>query len=248
MRNVVAENKTVAGAEGNMGIKLSGVSGFVLLTLSAIFPAATAQQHFDSSPARSPGRWSADEASGQTQSQVSALTREGLVNFTISGTVTKIDDGDSIGIEGVGGARFIIRMSDIDTPEISHQAFTPRDCPCSPLPYRPGQSGGQAAKQSLTQLVSVGGKVRAECYEMDQYGRAVCHVFNGPVNLNLEQIKRGWGWTPSRSQWIRDPDSKPAEVAARSAKLGAWGLANQVSPDIWRRDCWRNGNCEGAEN
>lgn len=234
--------------ERDIGIKPNGVYALALLVLSAFWPAATAQQLVDFPLTRSPGQWFPDDGGRQNHAQVSALGREGLVNFSISGIVTKIDDGDSLGIEGVGGARFNIRLSDMDTPEISHQAFTPRDCPCSPLPYRPGQPGGQAAKQSLIELVSVGGKVRAECYEMDQYGRAVCHVFNGAVNLNLEQIKRGWGWTPSRSQWIRDPDSKPAEAGARNAKLGAWGLANQVSPDVWRRDCWRSGNCQGAEN
>jgi micrococcal nuclease len=174
--------------------------------------------------------------------------RASAVNFTLTATVSAMEDGDTVTLEGNNKARFVIRFSDIDTPEVAHKAFTPRDCQCKPIPFRPGQPGGKSAKQSLEALVAVGDKVTAECYEMDQYGRAVCHVFKAGVNLNLEQIKRGWGWLPSKAEWVRDPQSEPAEVAARKAKLGAWALPNQVSPAEWRKDCWIDGKCDGAEN
>jgi endonuclease YncB( thermonuclease family) len=174
-------------------------------------------------------------------------TRQERVNFTLNGEVTAIEDGDTITLQGVQN-KFRIRFSDMDTPETAHDPFTPPGCRCNPLPYRPGQPGGLAARASLLEMLKLGDAVRAECYEMDDYGRAVCHVFKGATNLNLEQIRRGWGWLATKSKWIRDPDSAPAEDQARSSRVGAWALPNQVHPDTWRRQCWREAtDCSNAE-
>lgn len=193
-----------------------------------------------------------EEDLGIERSDPSFLTapssREALVNFTMVGTVKSIDDGDTIDIVGKGQARFVIRLSDIDTPEVSHKPFIDNDCSCNGSPFRPGQTGGRAATESLQQLLAVGDEVRVECYEPDPYGRFACHVFKGALNLNLEQIKKGWGWLPTKAIWVRDPASKKAENDARAAKRGAWGLPNQITPNDWRRQCWDAGKCDGAEN
>jgi hypothetical protein len=84
--------------------------------------------------------------------------------------------------------------------------------------------------------------------ELDDYGRSVCHIFKGATNIHLEMIRKGWGWLPDRREWIRDEASFAAEKAARSAGLGAWGLADQQSPSRWRHRCWRGGECDGAVN
>jgi micrococcal nuclease len=217
-----------------MRLRAANVTSIVsLLSLSA---AAYGQALYDFPPADGP------------TVGIAAPARAALVNFSITAPVVAIEDGDTVTLEGKSKARFIVRFSDIDTPEVSHKAFTPRDCKCNPIPFRPGQPGGKRAKAVLETLVSVGDTVTAECYEMDQYGRAVCHIFKGSTNLNLEQIKSGWGWLPSKAEWVRDPDSKPAEDGARAAKLGAWGLPNQVSPAEWRKSCWIDGKCDGQEN
>lgn len=213
---------------------------FVLL-LSPV--TASSQTLFDFPP-----DFTAEAPNDPTIANVRNGDRPSAVNFTLTATVAAMEDGDTVTLEGNNKARFIIRFSDIDTPEVAHKAFTPRDCQCKPIPFRPGQPGGKSAKQALEALVAVGDKVTAECYEMDQYGRAVCHVFKAGVNLNLEQIKKGWGWLPSKAEWVRDPQSGPAEDAARKAKLGAWALQNQVSPAEWRKGCWIDGKCDGAEN
>ncbi len=174
--------------------------------------------------------------------------REDSVNFQIAGKVRSITDGDTIALTGRRNVRFVIRLSDLDTPETSHHAFTPRDCKCGPVPFRPGQTGGQKATEALQNLLAVGDDVVAECYELDDYGRSVCHVFKGATNINLEMIRKGWGWLPDRREWIREEASFAAEKAARSAGLGAWGLADQQSPSTWRHRCWRGGECDGAVN
>ena len=174
--------------------------------------------------------------------------RSAQVLFGIEGRVESVEDGDTIRIQTAAGVRSTVRFSDIDTPETYHGAFTPANCNgCEPIPERLGQPGGQGARDSLLALISTGDQVRAECYERDPYDRVVCHVFRGAINLNLEQVRRGWGWLPNNDLWVRDPESRTAEQAARAARLGAWGLAGQVAPAEWRRACWREGHCPGAE-
>ena len=136
----------------------------------------------------------------------------------------------------------------MDTPETSHKAWTPRNCSCDPQPFRPGQRGGKEATLELRKMAKPGEAVRAECYELGTYGRPVCHVFKGPINLNLEMIRRGWGWLPSKAAWIRDPRSGPAQAGAKAARRGAWGLPGQIHPREWRVQCWREGKCAGAVN
>ena len=95
--------------------------------------------------------------------------------------------------------------------------------------------------------MSVGDLVTTECYEIDFYGRMVCHIFKGTTIINLEMIKKGWGWLPSKQIWIRDPQSFLEEKIAKEKKIGAWVLNEQISPSQWRKDCWENGKCDGAE-
>jgi endonuclease YncB( thermonuclease family) len=176
------------------------------------------------------------------------VSRESVVNFKIEATIKNIDDGDTITLTGRNLAQFIIRLSDIDTPEIEHKKFTPYSCSCKTIPFRPGQQGGKAATEALKKIISIGDSVSAECYEIDIYGRIVCHIFKDDININLEMIKNGWGWLPQNKAWIRDPNSYKAEELAKQEKKGAWGLPGQVSPRQWRIDCWKNGKCSGSQS
>lgn len=178
---------------------------------------------------------------------IESIPREDLVNFTLDGVVHRISDGDTVVLKGSNGARFPIRMSDIDTPEVEHDEFTPWDCKCKTIPFRPGQPGGIAATDALKSLITTGETVTAECYVLDPYGRMVCHLFKGEINVNLRMIEKGWGWLPDNPDWIRDSQSKVAEINAKNASKGAWGLSNQVSPSEWREQCWDKGECVGAE-
>ena len=189
----------------------------------------------------------------QELTEFAPLERQSLVNFMLDATIKHITDGDTVTLEGEKKTHFTIRLSDMDAPEIEHAEFTPRGCACKTIPFRPGQPGGKAATEALKNLVSVGDSVAAECYEIDRYGRMVCHIFKGKTNINLELIKNGWGWLPRdkgddfKTAWIRDPASYDAERLAKQKALGAWGLPGQASPARWRTDCWNDGKCEGAE-
>jgi endonuclease YncB( thermonuclease family) len=89
--------------------------------------------------------------------------REDSVNYQIEGKVRSITDSDTITLTGRRNVRFVIRLSDLDTPETSQQAFTPRDCKCAPVSFRPGQASGRQATEELQNLLAVGEEVRAEC-------------------------------------------------------------------------------------
>lgn len=171
--------------------------------------------------------------------------RAAKVNFVISGTVAAVEDGDTLTLRGAGGGRFHIRLSDLDAPETAH-ARNPysgrRSCGHAPA-AAPGQAGGEAARAALAQRAPLKALARAECYTVDHYGRAVCHVFVGTTNLNAEQLRGGWAMLASTHAWVRDPASRAAEQAAIQARRGIWAGARPPAPARWRRRCWCQGQC-----
>ena len=176
-------------------------------------------------------------------------SREAKVAFIINrAEITRVEDGDTVTVKASNGAKFVIRLSDIDTPEVSHKGRRDPNNPAVVLPDRPGQRHGKAATDSLLQIAPVGSPASAECYEVDRFGRLVCHLFVGGINANLEQLKRGWAMTPERAEWIRDPESVSAQAGARAARNGIWQDASPMSPADWRRLCWRDGRCTGVQD
>ncbi len=173
--------------------------------------------------------------------------RERSVNFTLAGTVVQVEDGDTLTLVAAKDARFVVRLSDFDAPEIFHRRGPDRACPGRMLPDRPGQPLGRAARDSLASLAA-GRQARAECYEIDRFGRPVCHVFVAGANVNLAQIERGWGMLSDRPDWVRDPASRTAEAQARSRGAGVWAAADPVHPGTWREQCWGRGECTGADS
>ena len=181
-----------------------------------------------------------------TCATVSALdARTAKVNFTIAGSIVAIEDGDTLTLRGTGGGRFRIRLSDLDAPEVEH-ANNPyrQQGRCQRAPRRAaGQAGGEAAREALRRRAPRKAAARAECYTIDRYGRPVCHVFVGATNLNLEQLRDGWGMLLAKPSWQRDPASAAAEQSARSARRGIWAGAKPQRPDDWRAQCWCRAEC-----
>jgi micrococcal nuclease len=178
--------------------------------------------------------------------RMNGASRKDSIVFVVEGTIGAVQDGDSLRVDTEAGPRFYLRMSDMDTPEVFHAARSGSSCPCLEPEDQPGQPLGAAATDSLKELAPVGSGARAECYEIDRYGRAVCHVFVGQTNTNLEQIRRGWGMLPSRPEWIRDPDSRTAQQQAEHARRGVWAEADPIHPADWRQQCWGEGTCPGG--
>ena len=136
----------------------------------------------------------------------------------LTGRVVSIPDGDTVYLEQ-RGVKHKIRLSQIDAPETRHGK-------------KSGQPFGEAAQQSLAQLIGEGA-VRATCRrEKDAYGRNLCTLWRGEVDLNREQVKRGMAWV-YRDYAYRFPYYL-SEWEARQKRLGLWKQDNPQAPWDWR--------------
>jgi micrococcal nuclease len=105
-----------------------------------------------------------------------------------------------------------VRLVQIDAPEVEE-----REC------Y------GVAARTLLRRLAPPGTTVRVEADprldQVDRYGRLLRYLFRGPVNLNLELVRRGaatvWFYRHDRGRYAGA--LLRAAQAARAAGRGLWG-------------------------
>ena len=95
----------------------------------------------------------------------------GAVPDVIPGTVTRINDGDSLVIE-TGSAEIEVRLMGINAPE-SDECF------------------GQEAEQRLVDLVE-GQEVGLEDMGQDQFDRTLAYLWLGDLLVNLEQVGGGF--------------------------------------------------------
>ena len=130
----------------------------------------------------------------------------------ITGTVTRVVDGDTIHVS-VGLTRHVIRLSEIDTPE--------RDQPW----------GGQASRALTDKLNKT--RVTVLTTETDRYGRLVGKVLLGSRDINREMVREGHAWV--YRQYLRDRSLLEDERTARQRKAGLWGSDSPIEPWSWRR-------------
>lgn len=153
-------------------------------------------------------------------------------DFVLRGNVVAVEDGDTLTI-AVGGDRYTVRLAEIDAPEICH---VHKDPSCR----RPGQPGGDEAKQALQRLALKRDAV-ARCGPRDtRYSREVCVIGVDGMNVNEQLVREGWAW--AYRQYVRHPSIIEAERLAKAARRGVWGLSPlAVAPWQWRADCWSVG-------
>jgi len=122
-------------------------------------------------------------------------------------TVTRVVDGDTIIVSGVGSVRLI----GVDTPETVD-------------PRKSVQYFGAEAS-AFTRSLALGQAVRLE-YERqrtDEYGRTLAYVYlpDGSF-LNAEIIKRGYGHAYTLFPFRHLEQFRAYERTAREARLGLW--------------------------
>lgn len=129
-----------------------------------------------------------------------------------SGRVTGIADGDTLYVD-IEGVSTRVRLAQIDAPE-------------------KGQAFGRRSEQSLRELV---GKqtVTLRWSSADRYGRPLVQLVAGGVDVNAEQVRRGYAWV--YRQYSDDAQLLQLEAAARQAGLGLWADPHPVAPWEWRR-------------
>lgn len=128
------------------------------------------------------------------------------------GAVTGIADGDTFYMQ-IDGISTRVRLAEIDAPE-KKQPF------------------GRRSEQSLRELV---GKqaVTVTWSKSDRYGRPIVQVDAGGVNVNAEQVKRGFAWV--YRQYAENPRLYVLEDEARLARRGLWADPAPVEPWVWRK-------------
>jgi len=146
--------------------------------------------------------------------------------YTITGTVTRVLDGDTFHLLPESGIPQNVKVHKDGTISVRLRGI---DAPEKRQPY------GQEAKESLKSLI--GGKtIKVEVKDIDRYGRIAGYVFVDGINVNLKQIERGFAW--AYTEYLDRPYASEfynAEKEARKQNLGLWKQLNPTPPWEWRK-------------
>lgn len=163
---------------------------------------------------------------------LSSQAANNKVAFQLAGLVVQVDDGDTVVVLQPDKGRFVIRLTDIDAPEVRHGKS------------RPGQPFGVTAKRKMEALV-LGRPVRADCYAQESYERSVCRISVNGLDAGAELVKAGLAWIPNQKRYVRDPGIRELSALAQRGKIGLWSGSAPVAPWVWRKNCWVSKQCEG---
>ena len=151
------------------------------------------------------------------------------VSRIVTGTVTKISDGDTINITTPEDTKLKVRLYGIDAPETSK--INRRTGHIG----KPGQPYGEDSWKALEGKIQ-GKQVRLDILDIDKYKRMVGMIWLGDRNINLEMVNEGYAEAfieylkpPYRSEFIE------AEREARSANRGIWALQEYERPTDFRK-------------
>lgn len=156
---------------------------------------------------------------------------------TVTGTVTKVSDGDTIHLTTLEQTKLKVRLYGIDAPETvkinNHTGQISKN----------GQPYGDESSRALSKKI-MGKRVRLNILDIDKYRRMVGMIYLNDRNINLEMVKEGYAEAfveylklPYRTTFLN------AEHEAKSEKKGIWSLPEYERP----RDFRKRLNERGAE-
>jgi micrococcal nuclease len=128
-----------------------------------------------------------------------------------AGVVTRVVDGDTVIVKGLG----TVRLLGVDTPETHH-------------PTKPVQPCGIEA-EAFTRAALAGKRVRLEVTGQDYYGRSLAYVWRGRWLFNRRLIQHGW----SIAYWYPHPrrtEFRLLEAEAKLRQVGRWNPNGCASP------------------
>jgi micrococcal nuclease len=163
----------------------------------------------------------------------------GATPSNVRAKVVYVDDGDTVVLLTASHQKINTRLSSIDAPESSH---------VNKEAGRLGQPYSEKAKNYLSAMVK-GETVEAQCFEEDVHHRQVCELFLGGKSVNREMVRAGFAWAnmAAHGRYLRDKTLTAVEAEARTAKRGLWAGTSPVEPWVWRKACWTQSVCAGAE-
>lgn len=148
---------------------------------------------------------------------------------TVTGTVTKVSDGDTIHLITPEQTRLKVRLYGIDAPE------TPKINNRTGQINIPGQPHGEASWKALADKI-MGKEVRLDILDIDKYRRMVGMIWLDDRNINLEMVREGHAEAfieylkpPYRTQFLA------SEREAKSARRGIWAQPDYERPRTFRK-------------
>jgi endonuclease YncB( thermonuclease family) len=137
---------------------------------------------------------------------------------TVTGTVTKVSDGDTIHLTTPEQTKLKVRLYGLDAPETDKMNNKTGKVNI------PGQPYGDESWKALENKV-MGKQVKLDILDIDKYRRMVGMIYLNDRNINLEMIREGYAEAfieylkePYRSEFLK------VEKEARSMKRGIWSL------------------------
>ena len=140
---------------------------------------------------------------------LTALFVQSVFAETITGTVTKIFDGDTLVVEDAAKKRWKIRLAEIDAPEQNQPFWMESSRSLAELCYK---------KEAKVEWFEKVGKARYRGY-----------VTCAGKDANAEQLKRGMAWGSPKSTKPTSPLYE-LEAYARLRRIGLWQDDNPVAP------------------
>ena len=132
---------------------------------------------------------------------------------TVTATITKITDGDTVQDITPEGTKLKIRLYGIDAPETQKG-------------NKPGEPFGKASRDYLASLVSQR-SVRVEILDIDRYRRMVAILWLAERNVNQEMIAAGMA--EAYVEYLKQPYRAPFIQAEQEAKAQGRGVWSQGS-------------------
>ncbi|KQC08465.1 MAG: hypothetical protein APR62_04690 [Smithella sp. SDB] len=156
---------------------------------------------------------------------------------TVTGTVTKVSDGDTIHLTTPEQTKLRVRLYGIDAPETvkinNHTDEISKE----------GQPYGEESWRALESKI-MGKQVKLDILDIDKYRRMVGMIWLDNRNINLEMIKEGYA--EAFIEYLKEPyktEFIKAESEANAARKGIWALPEYERP----RDFRKRLNVRGAE-
>lgn len=138
---------------------------------------------------------------------------------TLSGTVERVKDGDTVRMRLLDGGKADLRLAGVDAPEKT-------------------QPFGRAAGRRLAALC-LGKPAEAGWRDTDRFERPVGRLFCDGRDVGRVLIAEGLAWHFKRYARTQPIDERTgdaeAEVLAREAMAGLWSEPGPVPPWEWRK-------------
>ena len=130
---------------------------------------------------------------------------------TVTATITKISDGDTVQAVTPEGTKLKVRLYGIDAPETAKGKI-------------PGEPFGNDSRDYLASLVSYK-TIRVEIRDIDRYRRMVAILWLGERNVNREMISAGMA--EAYGEYLKQPYRTPFIQAEQEAKAQGKGIWSQ---------------------